>query len=245
MSETNQETTNTSDGTDNTTGAGDQEEKTRRKVRKTFERELSRMRDTMLLSKNHEVLKQYAAEGGYTAEKIAAGQVFFDALETSYEEQKTAMAAQLEATRIFEEKREKANKTVQHFVDTARLEFKENPGIYRALGLHNRQVRTYGEWVASNKYFYTKILSIPEALAGMANHQVTQEQLTAGEQELTDTINAEVEQEKAKALAQRATQQKNTAYQVFYKWYRRYINIMKEVLEDDPQMKEELGIVTP
>lgn len=245
MSETNQETTNTTDGSENTTGADDQEKKKRRKVRKTFEWRLSRMRDTMMLSQTHEALKQYALEGGYTAEKIAVGQGLFDTLETSYEDQKTALAAQLEATRIFEETKEKANKTVQHFVETARLEFKENPGIYRALGLHNRQVRTYGEWVATNKYFYAKILAIPEALAGMANHNVTQEQLTAGEQELTDTINAEVEQEKAKALAQRATQQKKTAYRAFNKWYRRYINIMTEVLEDDPQMKEELGIVTP
>jgi hypothetical protein len=27
--------------------------------------------------------------------------------------------------------------------------------------------------------------------------------------------------------------------------WRKYINIMKEVLEDDPQMKEKLGIVAP
>lgn len=245
MSETNQETTNTADSTDNVTGAEGQEKKKRRKVRRTFDRQFSRMRKTMALSKNHELLKQYAAEGGYTAEKIAEGQTFFDAVDTSYQEQKSAMAAQLEATRVFLENKDKANKTVQYFVDLARLEFKENPGIYKELGLHNRRALTYGEWVAHNKYFYTKILSIPEALAGMGNHNVTQEQLAAGEQELTDTLDAEVEQEKAKALAQRATHRKNSAFRVFKKWYRRYINIMREVLEDDPQLKEELGIITP
>jgi hypothetical protein len=177
-------------------------------------------------------------------ERLNGLKTLFDETEGAYEVQKETLAKQRAATRLFIRNREKADATIMHLVATARLAFKDDPDTYDALGLRGKRKRAYGEWVAQNKLFYKNIL-IPEVAAEMAGYKVTMEALQAGNQELLDTMTADTAQENTKAEAQKATELKNKAWRKLKRAWRRYINIMKEVLEDDPQMKEKLGIVAP
>jgi len=219
-------------------------DKKKKKVRRTFEKQFNEVRNIIELSIKDDTLRQVAAEYGYPAERVAGLKSMFDETDGYYEAQKTAMAKQRAATRSFEEKKERATNTVRHHVDTAKLAFKSDPDMYDELGLNGRREKAFGAWAAQNKYFYGKIL-LAENVAIMADFKVTQAELEAGRQQVMDTITAEIEGENSKAEAQKATELKYKSWNKLRKAVRKYINVMKEALEDDPQMKEKLGIVTP
>ena len=216
----------------------------KRKVRYTFDMQFSRVRSAIELSINDETLKLAAAEFGYTAEKVAGLKTLFDETDAFYEAQKIALAKQLAATRDFETKREAADRMLQHYIDTARLAFKNVPNAYDDLGIRGKRKRAFGEWAAQGKYFFNRIL-LPEYASVMANYQVSQSDLEAGQRAVFDTIDAETAGENAKAEAQKATELKTNSWNRLKIAMRKYLNVMKEALEDDPQMKEKLGIVTP
>jgi hypothetical protein len=190
-----------------TTDNGTVTENKKRKVRYTFDRQFSRVRSAIDLSINDETLKEAAANFGYTSEKISGLKTLFDETDRCYEEQKTALAKQLTATRDFKKKKENAMNIIRYHVDTAKLAFRDAPDIGMELGLNDRRERAFGAWAAQSKYFYTRIL-LPEYVAEMANYQVTQADLEAGQQAVMDTIAAEIIGENAKAEAQKATELK-------------------------------------
>lgn len=216
----------------------------KRKVRNTFDMQFSRVRSAIDLSINDETLKLAAAEFGYTAEKIAGLKTMFNETDTLYEAQKTALAKQLAATRDFDAKRENADRMLQHHIETAKLAFKNVPDSYDELGLRGPRKRAFGAWAARGKYFYNKVL-LPENVTVMANYQVSQANLEAGQRAVMDTIDAETAGENAKAEAQKATELKYNSWLKLKAAIKKYLNVMKEALEEDPQMKEKLGIVTP
>lgn len=244
MSENNLQTTDVTNSGAAPIDEVQEPEKKKKKVRRTFEKQFSEVRNIIELSIKDETLKGIAAEYGYPAGRIAGLKSMFDETDGHYEDQKTALAKQRAATRDFVEKKEKATKTTRHIVDTAKLAFKNDPDMYDELGLNDRREKAFGPWAAQNKYFYGKIL-VPENVAVMAEFKVTQAELETGQQEVLDTITAETEGENSKAEKQKATELKYKSWNKLKKAVRKYINVMKEALEDDPQMKEKLGIVTP
>jgi hypothetical protein len=245
MTEQETKVTESNTGVTDTKNEGADSQESTRKRRYSFESQLNVFRNAITLSQTDEDLKQYAAAYGYNAERIDGLNTLFIETEEAYQEQLSAWAAQRSATLVFWQKRRKANESVRHFVDTARLTFKNDPITYDALGLRGIRHTSYGKWTEQNLYFYKKILSMLDALAKMGSHQVTQEQLEAGEKELKETIAAKAVQENAKAEAQRATGVKSKAWRKLKRAMRKYLNVMREALADDPQMKEKLGIVTP
>lgn len=219
-------------------------ENKKRKVRYTFEMQFSRVRSAIDLSINDETLKLAAANFGYTTEKISGLKYLFDECDRFYEAQKTAQAKQLIATRDFVEKKNNAVKIIRHHLDTAKLAFKNAPDICLEMGLNKGREKAFGAWVAQSKYFYTKIL-LPEHTAQMADYQITQTDLEAGQRAVMDTIAAEINGENAKAETQKATELKYNSWRRLRLAMRKYLNVMKVALDEDPQMKEKLGIVTP
>ena len=96
-----------------------------------------------------------------------------------------------------------------------------------------------------HKYFYETILVQPDHIAQIAKYNVLQAQLDDGYNALLEAIDAASKKLNAKAEAQKATELKSKAWQKLILAMRKYHNVMKAVLEEDPQMKEKLGIVTP
>ncbi|MCX6581050.1 MAG: hypothetical protein NT166_12805 [Candidatus Aminicenantes bacterium] len=245
MNEQKNELTKSDNGQTVSTDEVPDAEKPTKHVRQTFERQFNEIRDIIDLSLNDTTLKNYAGQYGYGAERIGEGKILFDETDTLYENQKSAIEAQKAATYLLQGKKIKADAMAKRFWDIARVAFKSDPITYKALGLNSARKQAFGEWLAQNKYFYNKLLSMPDALVEIAKYTVTQAELEEGKQALLDAAAAETAQQNAIAEAQNATELKNKAFQKLKRWIKKYLNVMKEALENVPQMKEKLGIVTP
>jgi len=221
------------------------EEEKARRVHTTFARRLTQMREIVDLSLTDPTLKQYALDYGYSPERIGVGKTLYDETARLYENQKTKLAEWKAAVFRFNEKRAEADKTVMRIIEIARVAFKNDPVTFEALGLKGRRKQAYGDWEVQNKYFYNKILSMPEAIVQIATYTVSQAEMEAGQQQLMEVIALHPEVLNAKAEAQHATELKDKAFRKLKKWIRKYLNVMKEALEEIPQMKEKLGIITP
>jgi hypothetical protein len=221
------------------------EEPTRYRQKSTFERQFLKFRRGLELTASDDSLKTKAAQFGYGDAKVAEGLALADEVDRLYKAQKKAKADQFEATQVFRERRAAAETALKLLIQTARLAFKDDRGTYRALGLDQRRVKAYGDWLAQSDLFYTHLKSQPGAIEQMVAYNVTAEQIQAAEQLLTDTKEADKNQEKLKADSQDATELKNKAYRTFKNWMKGFIKVMTVALQDSPQMKEKLGIVTP
>jgi len=221
------------------------EEKRRAKVLQTDGMHLNRIRNALLLSLEEGELNQYALQYGYPNERLQLGKKHYDSAEGAYGEQKKKLAEQFDATRTFYELQGRASGIHLYFGQVARIAFKNNPGILDKLFLRNRRGRSFGEWVVQTRVFYKNMFSIPSAVEVMGKFTVTKEALDAGEKLFRETLAAETRKQDAKAEAQKATEHKQKAFKRLKEWMRRYLNVMKVALEDDPQLKEKLGIITP
>jgi hypothetical protein len=220
-------------------------EKSTRHIKQTFERELNQIRNIISLSLNDQTLKQYASDFGYGLARIQVGESLYIETDQLYEKQKSALHEKRAATIILMEKRSTAEAAIRRFTDVARVAFRDDKVTFGALGLVGARKKAFGAWAAQSKYFYNKILSMPEAITQIGKYDVTQAELEAGKQALLDTFEAETRQRNAIAEAQNATDLKSRAFYRLERWVRKYLNVMKEALEEVPQMKEKLFIVTP
>lgn len=221
----------------------DNSRSTRRRY--TFERHFHQLRRALELAISDATLNGYASQFGYDNIRLAEGKAFSDALETAYENQKKARADQLEASQIFNEKKELAQASVRHMVQTARLAFKDDRAAYQSMGLGEARKKAYGDWLAQHKLMYNQLLSRPGAVEQIAKFNVTLEQIQAALAELLDSMEADKNHEHFKAESQKTTELKNRAFNDFSTWMRGFLKVMTVALENDPQMKEKLGIVTP
>lgn len=216
-----------------------------RRIRMTFERQLSHQGLYITLSLGDPTLKQYAADYGFPQEKIEGFKILYNDVEKLYSNQKLKAAELLEAIRLFLEKLDTARIKTQEIVNIARLAFKKDPAAYVALELNRIRKRTNDAWILQHKYFYETILAQTAYVAQITKYNVLQAQLDDGYNALLETIDAASKKLNAKAEAQKATELKTKAW-LKLKWaMRKYHNVMKAVLEEDPQMKEKLGMVTP
>jgi hypothetical protein len=223
----------------------EQEEPKSFKQKKTFERDFVRLRRALELTISDPQLKTLADQFGHNDAKLAEGAALAAEVQRLYENQKNARAEKLQATETYRNLKKIADISAAAIVKTARIAFKNDRGTYEALGLSGPRLKAYGDWLEQNQLLYSHLLSRPGAVEEIAKYNITLEQIQAGQQELTDTMEADKHQEDAKAESQKATELKNIAYRDFKKFMRRFIKVMTVALEDDPQMKEKLGIVTP
>ncbi|NIM11792.1 MAG: hypothetical protein GTO45_06705 [Candidatus Aminicenantes bacterium] len=117
--------------------------------------------------------------------------------------------------------------------------------VLEELGLLPFHKSGFGDWLNHSKYIYRKILGTPDALAGYANYNITQEKLEAGQQKVLDTEAAHANRQRLKADAENATAEKNKAFRKLEAWMKKYLKVVDIALEDAPQYKEKVGIVVP
>ncbi|MCP4153772.1 MAG: hypothetical protein GY757_38960 [bacterium] len=218
--------------------------RTRRKARNTIDHQYRRYWLNIEASTGDEQLMHYAAQFGYTQEKIAEGKTLLDELSSALNFQKDKKATFRTAFSHFQKKKLKADNTAIRFMQLARFVFKEDPVSIELLELQGRRKRSFSERVEQNKQFYKKLLSTPELLEKMNQYNISAETLQAGLQEVEEIIAADAAQEKAKADVQIATEEKDKVLKKMKHWMNTYLKVMKIALQDVPQQKEKLGIVT-
>ncbi len=224
---------------------GDNKDSKKKKQRISLEDEFYGLRRILGLVETDTKLKTAAGEFSFTAEKLAIGTDMGNGADSLYEAQKKARALQLAASRLFKALHAQAKDILMELIRRAKVAFEKDPDMLETLGLNRRRRRSFGKWIAQSKIFFNRLLENPAALEQMAKYNTTLEELQAGKQLLLDTADAEAAHESAKAEAQRATELRNIAFNEFARWMAGFIKVMTVALEDDPQLKEKLGIVTP
>lgn len=220
-------------------------EKKLKTIKITFDRQLNLNKAYIKLSLEDPTLKQYADDYGYHPERVQGLYTLLSDVNKLYNGQMIAQGVLVEVQRLFREKFKIADGTIRDHVAVARMAFRKDPATYALLHLGERRKKTYGSWMEQNNNFYTTLLSLTDAVAQMTKYHVAQAELEAGQKELQEVSDAFEKKLNAKAEAQKATELKTKAWQKFKKAMSKFHNVMRVVLEEDPQMKEKLGMVTP
>ncbi|MBK7919539.1 MAG: hypothetical protein IPJ94_25435 [Chloroflexi bacterium] len=79
-------------------------------------------------------------------------------------------------------------------------------------------------------------------LAALAQYNVTEAQLLAGQTAVTAVANLNANQEKEKSEAQKATKARDKALDDLDEWYVEFRELARIALEDDAQQLEALGL---
>lgn len=178
----------------------------------------------------------------YPAERITEGKTKVESAETAYNAQRTAYDMQYNAVLAFNEARKAAEDSYNKYVYVARMLFKDDPYTMTLLHLSGKRKRMFGVWVQDSFLFYSIALNNPGILESFAACHVTAEDLAAGRDLVETARKAEVEKEKARAEAQKATETRDTAFTAMGEWMMSFLNIARLAFIDDRQQLEKLRI---
>lgn len=233
-------------GVDTQSGSTDEgNEKKRKDPIITFGKKIHDYDEAIQISIDDEGFRWYVEQYGFNLERLNEGKALVTSTEAANDLKKEKKAQQHAATLEVHALRKDASRTLSDIVKIGRVAFKDDHGMLEELGLLSYDKYGFGDWLNHSKYIYRKILGTPDALAGYANYNITQEKLEAGQQKVFDTEAAHANRQRLKADAENATAEKNKAFRKLESWMRKYLKVVDIALEDAPQYKEKVGIVVP
>jgi len=135
-----------------------------------------------------------------------------------------------------------ANKSYSQLVKIARVAFKGDPSVAKALGIAGRRKESYSGWLDQAQQFYLTALENTVYQAGLARFGVTPEKLQAGKALVDAVVAAKQSKESETGEAQQATQTRDAAVDALDDWMSDFIAIARIALEGT-QLSETLGIL--
>jgi hypothetical protein len=182
---------------------------------------------------------------GYDTTKMDEGMALYDKTDTLHVKQKLEYGEQYAATDEFQIARAALNKTYMRQLKLARIALKGNKATEEALQLSGERKQAFPGWLQQAKAFYTNVLLSPAALTALAKFNTPQADLTAASLELVEVEKKYNKQLIEKGEAQAATVARDEALDELQDWVSEFVAIARVALEEDPQLLEMLGIVTP
>lgn len=241
----NETTVSEPETTSETNGNGSTGETKKRKKKLTLEQMFLKVKEGVEIIQTDTLLQQHIAPFGYTPERLQEGKVLLDIAEQRYEHQKNMYGLQYAATEIFHTAWKEAAGVYMHIIETARLAFKNDPLLYKGLGLDKKRREDFGGWQAQAKLFFNNLLENTDAVAQLALYNQTQAQLEAGLQLVRDAVDKDILKRSATGEAQNATEERNTAFMDLKVWFDEFITIARIALKNNKQMLEKLNLTTP
>jgi len=184
------------------------------------------------------------ADYGYNDTGIAKGRELFDQTETARGDQLKAIAAKEQKYREATQLREEIHNRYMHYVVIGREEFKDNKHILALLGIKGSRKKRMDAWREQVNQLYANT-GEPGVLEGFASHTITPEELNAEKQKLTDWDNLMADAKEARSVAEDATESKNKVYKKLLKWWNNFAKMVDLAVEENPQLKEQISVVTP
>ncbi|MCP5108027.1 MAG: hypothetical protein GY950_31865, partial [bacterium] len=218
--------------------------KKKRKPRYTFDRKLHIIRTALENALKPGDFQDYIAEFGYAPPRLDSGIELLNKTELARTHQKNAIANKVQKTREARTKKAAAEDQYKHFFVIGREEFKDNPHILDILGFNGVRKRTFGDWKEQTRLLFDNI-SFPGVLDGYAKHSITEEILKAGKQAVTEAETAIADRNEAKAEAEKATEHKEKIFEDLMDYWQKFVKVVDVALEEEPQLKEQVNIVTP
>lgn len=180
---------------------------------------------------------------GYDAVQLDEGLGLADTAETEAERQTTEYAEQYNATNKLAEEVGALRAMYTRHVKLARVAFKPGTEGYVTLGLKGRRARTMPGLLTEARSFYRAIEGSPNLQAVLDPLTVNAAAVTAGLAQADAVEAAEVAQQKEMGEAQRATVVRDEAVAELRGFYRDFAEVAKIALEDQPQLREVLGLL--
>lgn len=225
--------------------ASEEEEKTRKKPTNRFEQRFQAIADAIEIAETEPLFQEALARFGFGAEEIAVGRAKWDDTNRKYLDQKLAKADYRESVRAAKAERDKANGTYMRFIEIGRVAFKGDAQVVDKLGLKGARTHNFGGWMAQVSQFYDYALSTLAVQEGFAAHSVLLEALQAGWQEAQSARTINIQKNSSKGEAENVTDLKTRSYKELIKWVRRYYQAIDLAFDDNPQLKEKVGVRVP
>jgi hypothetical protein len=195
------------------------------------------------LSLVDEALQGPLAEYGYEASRIETGRDLIKTAEQAFHQQQSAYEKRLNATRDFQNAREKAEDYYIHMVKIARVAFADDKSAWTELHLDGKRSRVFGIWIQETAHFFDNALNSQEIMDALAGFNVTAEALQEGKDLVEDARTKEIRRQRAMGDSQRATELRDDAFAAMNKWVGDFLKIARLAFDTDRQQLEKLGIV--
>lgn len=196
-------------------------------------------------AKDNPEIKAAVAEYNYDDVRLDEGLALHAEANTLHKKQIKEYGDQFQATNDLDGIKGKANKMYMKHLKVARITMEDNVALTKSLMLNGRRRHTYTGWLDQASTFYDNGLDSLEALTALMEYNITEEKMKAGQVLVNQTAASLKTQLKEVGEAQRATKQREKAFDLMEDWMVKFITIARIALEDDPQLLEIMGIVEP
>lgn len=179
---------------------------------------------------------------GYDDNAFAAGIARCDAAQTTFTARQNAQAVQQEASALEKIARKTARDGFSDFRKIVRAVFQTNPAAQTALGATGRVPADLEKFLTLATAAYTSALQHPDYLPALTQRGLDQTAIQTEQTNLETLIQANAAHETAKALAIRATAERNAAAKDLDAWWSQFRAIAQVTFKDRPDLLHQLGL---
>jgi hypothetical protein len=199
-------------------------------------------RGAIILARTRPELFEPLRPRGYDDAAFAVGIDRCDAAQTTFTARQNAQAAQQEASALEKIARKAARDGFSDFRKIVRAVFRANPAAQTALGATGRVPADLEKFLTLATAAYTSALQHTDYLAALALRGLDQTAIQAEQAKLEALIQASADHETAKALAIRATAERNAAAKDLDTWWSQFRAIAQVTFKDRPDLLHQLGL---
>lgn len=180
---------------------------------------------------------------GYTQERLETARALNQEARELTDRQKMAYGRQFEATQTVQKAWDEAALAYSAAVKIARIAFRDSPTAQNALSINGARKKTLSGWLDQARRFYNNMLQDPEFIAAMVPFSYDQAKLEAEAALVQAVATASEAQDKARGVAQEATQLRDAKLDELDRWLADYKAVAEIALAASPQQLEQLGWV--
>jgi len=180
---------------------------------------------------------------GYDEIQLGEGLDLVDTAEAEAERQDQEYADQYNATNELNEEIGALRAMYTRHVKLARVAFQPGSKGYVTLGLRGQRARTMPGLLSEARSFYRAVEGSADLQAALTPLTVDAAAVTAGLAQADAVEAAQVAQQKETGEAQRATRTRDDAAAELRGFWKDFAQVAKIALEDQPQLREVLGLL--
>ncbi|PID37770.1 MAG: hypothetical protein CR966_00520 [Pseudomonadales bacterium] len=207
----------------------------------SIDESLSKMQLTFANAQNPEILPILQSVG-YTKSRLQDYLKKVEEINKLGQKQKLEYGEQYAKTEEFNQKRAEIDKIYKKDLALARIIFKDDVQAIATLELNGHRKKAYSSWHKQVHNFYAQLLANRNFFNKMQKVGINSTKINRTNNELKAIETLKDEQKKEMGEAQKATEERDNAFDELYPQYRELIEFAKVLLADE-QMLESMGIV--
>ena len=194
------------------------------------------------VAQNDVDLSELFAGYGYTPEQFAIGREYHDAVQQLLIEQKTLYADRLVATRRVRAASKVVYANLKEIRQLVLLGQGTEFDAYEKLGLNRRLTQKRDPMIQLARLLYETVLTDETVMAKLEQYSVTREKLESYQANIVTLLDAIAVQHHQRGIAKRATARRVAATRKLDSWMRQFIGIARQLLKNDQNSLERMGL---